>query len=154
MRDKVNIQQIIQDAEAAYRNGDYYCSEAIIATIREHIAPEMPLEAIAMGSGFPVGVGGAQCTCGALSGSVAVIGYFFGRTVPKDEKVNKAMVLAKELHDYFQKEHKVLCCRVLTRGMDLGSPQHMEQCIALTGEMAAKTAEIILRELNIPVAQG
>jgi C_GCAxxG_C_C family probable redox protein len=151
MGDKVSIGRSKEDAEAYYRNGDYYCSEAIIASIREHIAPEMPLEAIAMGSGFPVGIGGAQCTCGALSGGVVVIGYFFGRTAPKDKKVAKAMALAKELHDYFQKEHEVLCCSILTKGMDLGSPRHMEQCIAFTGEMAAKTAEIIARELNIPV---
>nr|AGS53110.1 hypothetical protein [uncultured bacterium contig00036] len=153
MKDKVSIGRIKQDAEASYRNGDYYCSEAIIASIRKHIAPEMPLEAIAMGSGFPIGIGGAMCTCGALSGGVAVLGYIFGRTTPKDEKIKKAMELAKELHDYFQKEHKVLCCKILTKGMELGSPKHMEQCIAFTGEMAAKTAEIITRELNIPVEE-
>jgi C_GCAxxG_C_C family probable redox protein len=148
---KVDIQQIKKDAEALYRNGDYYCSEAIIATIREHLAPEMPIEAIAMGSGLPVGMGKAMCVCGAVSGAVVVIGYFFGRTKPRDKKVNNAMKLTKELHDYFQAENKVLCCRILTKDMTLGSAKHMEQCIAFTGSMAAKTAEIIARELKLEV---
>jgi len=148
---KINIQAIKKEAEDLYREGKFYCSEAIIATIRKHFAPGMLEQTIAMGSGFPVGIGGSMCTCGAVSGGVAIIGYFFGRTVPGDEKVKKAMELAKELHDYFQSSHKVLCCKILTKGMELGTPVHMKQCIAFTGEIAAKTAEIIARELNISV---
>ena len=76
------------------------------------------------------------------------IGMFFGRTEAKDSKVNKAMQLAKELHDGFQQRHSCLCCRVLTRGMELGTPVHMEQCISFTGEVAEETAKIIMRELR------
>jgi hypothetical protein len=36
--------------------------------------------------------------------------------------------------------------------MKLGSPEHMEQCVAFTGEIAEKTAEIIARELKIDIA--
>ena len=77
------------------------------------------------------------------------IGMFFGRTEPKDPKVNKAMQLAKELHDGFQQRHACLCCRVLTRGMELGAPVHMEQCISFTGEVAEETAKLIMRELRV-----
>jgi C_GCAxxG_C_C family probable redox protein len=42
-----------------------------------------------MASGFPVGIGGSGCTCGAIAGGVMAIGMFFGRTSPKDQKVNK-----------------------------------------------------------------
>jgi len=145
---KIDIEIIRKEAEQLYRDGDYYCSEAIIATIRKHFAPEMPEQAIAMGSGFPVGIGGAMCVCGAISGGVAMLGYFFGRVKPKDAKVQQAMALSKELYDYFQNQNKVLCCRVLCKGMELGSPEHMKQCIAFTGDIAAKTAEIIERELG------
>ena len=58
------------------------------------------------------------------------------------------MQLAKEMHDGFQRGHSCLCCRVLTHGMELGSPVHMEQCIAFTGEVAEETAKIIMREMN------
>ena len=151
MKKGFSIAEIRDEAEEFYRSGDYYCSEAIVATIRNHIDPNLPLEAISMASGFPVGIGGSQCVCGAVSGGVMCLGYFFGRTKPKDEKVNQTMALAKELHDSFQKNHKVLCCRVLTKGMELGSEVHMGQCISFTGEITAKTAEIIGRELALDV---
>jgi len=35
---------------------------------------------------------------------------------------------------------------VHTKGMDMASGEHKAQCVAFTGEMAAKTAEIIERE--------
>jgi len=151
---KINVATIREEAEQLYRNGDYYCSEAIIATIRKHFDPDMPEQAIAMGSGFPIGFGRAMCACGAVSGGAVVIGYFFGRVKPKDTKVQKAMALTKELHDHFQSKRKVLCCKILCKGMELGSQKHMEQCIAITGEIAAKTAEIVARELNIKIEQG
>jgi C_GCAxxG_C_C family probable redox protein len=151
MRGKINITEIKNEAEALYRDGDFFCSEAIVYTIRKHIDPDIPIDAVALASGFPVGMGGAQCTCGAVSGGIMCLGHFFGRTEPKSEKVQKAMALSKELHDYFIANHKNLCCRILTRGMELGSPVHMAQCISFTGEIAAKTAEIIGRELKLTV---
>ena len=149
--DKLKLNSIKMEAEQLYRDGDYYCSEAIISTIRKHFAPDMPEQAIAMASGFPVGIGGSMCICGAVSGGVIALGYFFGRVNPKDTKVQNAMALSKELHDYFQSNHKVLCCKILCKGMELGSQEHMAQCIAFTGEVAVKTAQIIARELNIEI---
>jgi C_GCAxxG_C_C family probable redox protein len=77
-----------------------------------------------------------------------VLGYFFGRSSPRDAKAEKAMALSKELHDYFQSKNKVLCCRILTKDLDVGSQKHIEQCAKFTGQVAAKTAEIIARELG------
>ena len=53
------------------------------------------------------------------------------------------------MQDSFRKNHKCLCCSVQTKGMDMGSGEHKEQCIRFTGEMAEKVAEVIIRELNI-----
>jgi C_GCAxxG_C_C family probable redox protein len=89
--------------------------------------------------------------CGAVSGGILCLGYFFGRVQAKDDKVNKAMALSKELYDTFTGNHKVACGKILTKGMELGSPVHIEQCISFTGEIAAKTAEIIARELHIHI---
>lgn len=120
--DQIKINTVKAEAEKLYLDGDYYCSEAIISTIRKHFDPDMPEAAIAMGSGFPVGIGGSMCTCGAVSGGVIALGYFFGRVNPRDTKVQKAMELSKELHDYFQDNNKVLCCKTLCKGMELGPP--------------------------------
>lgn len=149
MNTSIDIGQLRRDAENHYRDGDYFCSEAIVAAVRKHIDPDIPESAIAMASGFPVGVGGSRCICGAVSGGVMCLGYFFGRTLPGDPRVNKAMELSQELHNSFQTNHKVLCCRVLTSGMELGSPEHMAQCISFTGEVAEQTARIIARELGM-----
>lgn len=140
------IERIRLRAEAYYRNGDYYCSEAIVKTIKDELGLDISDKVIAMASGFPVGIGTAGCTCGALSGGVMSLGLFFGRETAKDPRVSHAMRLSKELHDDFKNTYKSTCCRVLTRGMDLGAKEHLDQCVAITGHVAAKTASIILRE--------
>jgi len=149
MVNEINLTIIREEAENHYLCGDFYCSEAIVTVIRKHLQAGMPLEAVAMASGFPIGVGGAQCICGAIPAGVLCIGYFFGRTTPKDTKVRKTMELSNELITFFKSKHKVPCCKVHVKGMELGSVIHKKKCAVFTGEVAEKTAEIIARELNI-----
>lgn len=144
----VDLQLVKETVENYYRNGDHYCSEAIVKTIRDAFTLDVPDTVIAMASGFSVGIGGARCVCGAIVGGIMAIGMFFGRTEPKNSQVDLTMRLTSELHGNFRAKHKRLCCRILTEDMELGSPIHMEQCIAFTGEVAAETAEIILREMS------
>lgn len=146
---EVSIKKIKEDAEELYRKGDFFCSEAIVASIRDNFQLDMPEEMIAMASGFPVGIGRSKCVCGAISGGVICIGYFFGRTKGGDTKVNRTLELANELQEEFRKNHKVLCCSVHTKGMDMGSGEHKAQCVAFTGEVAETAAKIITRELGI-----
>lgn len=146
MNTKVDFQKIRNIAEKYYRDGDFYCSEAIIKTIKDEFQLTISDEIIAAASGFPVGMGGSGCTCGAVAGGVMALGLVFGRTKAKDAKVDKAMALSNELHGLFKSRHKNLCCRSLTKGMTLGSPEHMEQCIFFTGEVAEEVAKIIVRE--------
>ena len=149
MVNEINLAIVREEAENHYLCGDFYCSEAIVAVIGKHFQADMLQEAIAMASGFPIGVGGAQCICGAVPGGVLCIGYFFGRTIPKDTKVSVAMELSNELITFFKSKHKVPCCKVHVKGMELGSRIHKKQCAHFTGEIAEKTAEIIARELHI-----
>lgn len=144
----IDLDRIRLIAEQYYRDGDYYCSESIVKTIRDEFGLPVPDSAIAMASGFPVGIGGSGCMCGAVAGGIMALGMFFGRQKPKDETVNRCMALARELHDIFRERHTCLCCRVLTKGMVLTSPEHMKQCVAFTGEVAEETARIILREMK------
>jgi len=148
MNTQIDYNRVRKIAEDYYRNGDYYCSEAIVKTIKDEFHLQISDDIIAAASGFPVGIGGSGCTCGAVTGGIMALGLFFGRTKAKDEKVNHMMGLASELHNEFQDNHKTLCCRVLTKGMELGSPKHMQQCISYTGEVAEKVARMITRELD------
>lgn len=140
----IDFDKVRETAENYYRNGDFYCSEAVVKTIRDEFELEISDDAIAMASGFPVGMGGSGCTCGAITGGIMALGMVFGRKEAKDPRVGKAMELSKELHDDFKGKHNSLCCRFLTKGMELGSREHMNQCIAFTGEVAEKVARIIV----------
>ena len=63
------------------------------------------------------------------------------------EQVNKTMALANELHQSFRQKHRVVCCSILTSKMTMGSPEHMEQCIGFTGEIAETTAKLLHENL-------
>lgn len=150
IKKEVSIKKIKDEAEDLFRNG-FFCSEAVVSSIRSNFELDIPEEVIAMASGFPVGIGRSKCVCGAVSGGVMSLGLFFGRTKQKDPKVEKNLEVAKELHDYFKEANgkNALCCRILTKEFDMGKGEHKEQCIHFTGLVAAKVAEIVVRELAL-----
>jgi C_GCAxxG_C_C family probable redox protein len=99
--------------------------------------------------------------CGALSGGVLAIGYFFGRNKKEFSdmmKLVKANVLSKKLHDRFVKKYGTCRCADLQtsffgRFYNLYDPDEMkaamkagllETCSTLVGEVARMTTEIIL----------
>ena len=133
-------------AEAYYRSGQFYCSEAIVKTINDEFRLKYPDDVIRMASGFPIGIGSAGCACGAVTGGVMALGMVFGRKEPGDPSIDRCLALSRELHALFMRRHGCVCCRTLTHGMVLKSPEHLRQCIAFTGEVAEETAKIILRE--------
>ncbi|MGA2698707.1 MAG: C-GCAxxG-C-C family (seleno)protein, partial [Methanoregula sp.] len=61
-------------AEEYYRSGQFYCSEAIVKAINDEFGLGYPEEVIRLASGFPIGIGGAGCSCGAVTGGVMAIG--------------------------------------------------------------------------------
>lgn len=135
-------------AEDYYRSGQFFCSEAIVRTINDAFGLDYPDSIVRLASGFPIGIGGAGCSCGAVTGGVMAIGMVFGRDRPEDPRIDRCLCLSRELHNFFAKRHGCLCCRSLTHGMVLKSPGHIRQCVAFTGEVAEETAKIILREME------
>ena len=150
MAKEISVLKVRKDAEELFRGG-FFCSEAVVSSIRTNFELDVPEEVIAMASGFPVGIGRSKCVCGAVSGGVMALGLFFGRTKQGDPKVEKNLKLAAELHDYFKENNgkNSLCCRVLTHGMDMSSGEHKEQCISFTGLVAEKLAQILVREFDL-----
>lgn len=150
IKQSVSVDKVRIDAEELFRGG-FFCSEAVVSSIRSNFELDIPEEVIAMASGFPIGIGRSKCLCGAVSGGVLALGIFFGRTVQNDPKVEKNLEVAKELHDYFKDNNgkNALCCRILTKEFDMKSGEHKEQCIRFTGMVAAKVAEIVIREFNL-----
>ena len=146
----VSAAKVRKDAEDLFRGG-FFCSEAVLSSIRDNFELDIPALVISMASGFPVGIGRSKCLCGAVSGGVMALGLFFGRTQQEDPKVEKNLEVAKELHDFFKGANgkNTLCCRVLTKEFDMNKGEHKEQCIAYTGLVAEKVAQIIIRELGL-----
>ena len=142
--------KIRKNAEELFRSGKYYCSEAVMSALREAFFPGLPGCVISSVSGFPVGMGGSGCACGAVVGAVSALGLIFGRESPSDVAASAhCMQLSRELHETFTAKHRVICCRVLSRGTEHagpGEPHKAAHCIEMTGDAAEAAARIILRE--------
>ncbi len=147
MSKNIDITAIREQAEQYYGEGDFYCSEALLKTIKDAFDAPFSDDIIKLASGFPVGMSNG-CTCGAVNAGVMALGMFFGRDKAKGEEVVKAMELTKELQEKFTATRKVCCCKILTKGMEFGSDIHMQHCITITGEVAELTAKILARELG------
>lgn len=133
-------------AEGYYRSGQFFCSEAIVKAVNDGFSLGYPESVIRLASGLPIGIGGAGCSCGAVTGGVIALGMVFGRDRPHDPRVDRCLGLARELHTFFIKKHGCICCRTLTLGLRLKSAEHMRQCVAFTGDVAEEVARMILRE--------
>lgn len=144
---KINMELLQADAIEIFNSG-YACSESVIFAIRKHFEIDLSDDAIAMSSGFPWGLGGGGCICGALAGGTMCLGYFFGRRTPGDPTIQKCFTLTNELHDSFKKTCGSTCCRVLTKGKEKNSPERKSQCTQFVSDTVRITASIIMRELD------
>ncbi len=144
--DEQAIEAARQSAEEMYRTGQFLCSEAVFMVANDYLGHPVSDEMVRLASGFPVGMGFAGCVCGALSGGVMALGLKYGRSQPGVETPGM-FETTKELHDRFKARRHITCCRGLTRKFQLGSPDHMAQCITITGEVAADVIELLQREV-------
>ncbi|PKG31204.1 C-GCAxxG-C-C family (seleno)protein, partial [Methanoregula sp.] len=89
---------IRKTAEEYYRSGQFYCTEAIVKAVNDGFQLGYPERVIRMASGFPLGIGGAGCSCGAVVGGVMALGMVFGRDLPGDPSIDRCLSLCRELH--------------------------------------------------------
>lgn len=68
MTTNVDLEKLQKDAVDIFNQG-FACSESVIYAIKENFELDMSDDAIAMSSGFPWGLGGGGCICGALAGA-------------------------------------------------------------------------------------
>ncbi|MEG1303470.1 MAG: C-GCAxxG-C-C family (seleno)protein [Lachnospiraceae bacterium] len=143
---EINMELLQKDALEIFNSG-FACSESVIYTIRKNFELDLSDDAIAMSSGFPWGLGGGGCICGALAGGTMCLGYFFGRRKPGDPKINKCFELCNELHDFFHDTFDATCCGLLIEGEEKNSSKRKQKCSHFVIETTQKVAEIIIREL-------
>ena len=117
----------------------YSCAESIVkGAIDEGIVPEALLP---VASSFSGGMG-SGCLCGAIGGSQCIIGYLFGKNNQNGNDY-LARTKAKEFIEKFKQSHKATCCRVLTAGMDMASPERKAHCANMVDECSKILKNII-----------
>ena len=122
-----------------YFSQGYSCSESIIMeAIDKGIVPK---DILAVATPFSGGMG-VGCLCGAIAGSQMVIGYLYGRENSKGNEV-LARAKAKQFIEEFKKNHKATCCRVLTSGLDMASPERKAHCANMVDDCSRILEEII-----------
>lgn len=124
---------------AEYFKEGYSCSESIVKwAMDEELVPE---ELLPCATSFSGGMS-SGCLCGAIAGSQMVIGYLYGRENSKNNEVC-ARAKAKEMIKKFTEKHNATCCRVLTRGMDMASPERKAHCTNMVDECSKILEEIL-----------
>ena len=86
MTTNIDMELLKKDAVDIFHQG-FACSESVIYAIRKHFELDMSDDAIAMSSGFPWGLGGGGCICGALAGGtmcivISIVIYIKGMFIP------------------------------------------------------------------------
>ena len=147
------LKGIREIAEEYFRSGTFYCSEAVLQTINDALGKPYNDDIVKMASSFPVGLGKAQCLCGAVSGGEMALGIVYGRV--KGEPMNPKMFeYAKGLHDFIKEKYKATCCRVITRqwaGDNFMSAGRKEHCITITGEVAEWVANALIEDGKLKI---
>ncbi len=147
------LDKVQDNAEQLFRSGTYFCSEAVLQTINEILGKPYDENIVKLASGFPIGMGKAQCLCGAVSGGQMALGIVYGR-VEGEPMQDKMFDISKKLHDYIIDEYKSTCCRVITRkwqGDDFKSPERKEHCITITGKVARWVANELIEDGKIEI---
>jgi C_GCAxxG_C_C family probable redox protein len=79
-----------------------------------------------MAGGFGGGMGGQGGTCGAVTGSIMVLGLKYGKTKAEDNAAKeKTYRLVREFTQRFEERHQALLCRNLIDA-DLSTPEGLK----------------------------
>lgn len=122
-----------------YFNNGYSCSESMVKwAIEKGLVSE---ELLPVATSFSGGMG-SGCLCGAIAGSQMILGSLFGRENRLGNEV-LARVKAKEFIKNFTETHKATCCRVLTRGMEMASPERKAHCANMVNDCQKLVEQLI-----------
>ena len=117
----------------------YSCAESVMQSMIDDGV--VPKELLPVATAFSGGMG-SGCLCGAIGASQCIIGYLYGRDNANENEL-LARSKAKEFITEFKKNHKATCCRVLTAGMDMASPERKAHCANMVDECSKILIDII-----------
>jgi C_GCAxxG_C_C family probable redox protein len=139
------VQLAVERAANLFAAHRLCCSESVIVTVDRGFGGGLsPEAALQLGAGFCIGMGGAGCTCGALSGSVAAMGLFLGPHGKDGCGKKKFRAIVKEMHDRFRERFRATCCRVLSKKVKHDEKAHRANCLQLTRGGAEIAVRLLL----------
>lgn len=142
------VQQVVDRVANCYDQHGLCCSESIMVVLnRVFDGGLMDQDALQLGAGFCHGIGGAGCSCGALTGSVTMLSLFLGHHHEKGVSKKKFRRIVKKMHDEFRQEFGSSCCRVLSKKVKHDKKAHHANCLMLT-KAGAQRAVMLLLELR------
>lgn len=152
MVDHINCKTLVEDALYIFHNG-YACSESVIYALRKNFGwDDMTDDAIAMSGGFPWGLGGVGCLCGAVAGGTMSIGYCFGRRTPGDPCINRCFQLTCEFGNAVVEKFGSCCCgKLIEEFEDRNAPERKTKCADVVAFCVETAARIIAREQGIAI---
>ena len=123
-------QQVASEAERLFRSGKMHCAEAVLASVKKHLAPEFSDDVVRLAAGFGGG-SGAGCICGAVSGGTMALGLVM-------ENKKRVAAMTRDLHVWFKQEYGATCCKLITAKGKSG-------CAHLTARVAGKVSELLAK---------
>lgn len=122
----------------------YNCAKSILQAFNGILDNPLSPEGLKMASGFGGGLGHAGCICGALTASIMVLGLLKGR-LDSGQARDPIYNLAHDFHERFAQEFGATCCRTLNP-YEFDSPEHLRNCLKLTGRTAKLLMEYLLEK--------
>ena len=109
------------EAVASYRNR-FTCSAAVLSAFSGDLGLD-PETAKKIACGFGAGISKTGNICGAVSGSILVIGLKYGKTVAEDDAATeKTRALVRRfIHEFTEKNGSINCTELL--GYNLSNPE-------------------------------
>ena len=130
---------IRQRAYNLMSTGRMMCSEAVLSVLNQGLGGDLPPDiAMKVAAGFPEGIGGTGCTCGALTGGVISLGLFLSQGNAGDRR--KTMAASGQLLHDFKSRYGSTCCRLLIKNGSSEFPHHFEACCERGGWAADHAA--------------
>lgn len=147
---RVNIEEIValvvERVENCYEKLGLCCSESISYVLSQAFGSGLSgRDAVQLGAGYCHGMGGAGCSCGALTGSVVILSYYLGPHGADGLQKKKFQRCIRAMHDQFRERFRSTCCRILSKKGKDETPGSRIRCKELT-EGGAEIATHLLLE--------
>ncbi|HSW36006.1 MAG TPA: C-GCAxxG-C-C family protein [Candidatus Limnocylindrales bacterium] len=152
--------QAKEQAEAYYKTG-MNCSECVLKAVLDAGISDLPLQVVALATGFGGGIGLSGNNCGALAGAIMAVGSVHGRKNPHErdevpERVNQLQGeeglyrLFNNIPRSFKEKFGAVNCSELVQSYSWQSKERSIFCKEVIGEAAA----IAMHWLLVGLEQG